>query len=156
MGMVQPKDRSTVPCNAPCTANRQELTAGGKKSIFPQQTRLSLMFWSSSSAEAVTVCQRGWRWGILHPSPNTARKRICQKPTVPSTKQAAGRVLLSRIKRKIVRKLKIPYFLSYLNSSILALTLQANVQACIEAKMSSIQKYLSPKNSFLEPFFTLY
>lgn len=122
MGMVQPKDRSTVPCNAPCTANRQELTAGGKKSIFPQQTRLSLMFWSSSSAEAVTVCQRGWRWGILHPSPNTARKRICQKPTVPSTKQAAGRALLSRIKRKIVRKLKIPYFLSYLNSSILALT----------------------------------
>lgn len=87
---------------------------------------LSLMFWSSSSAKAVTVCQRGWRWGILHPSPNTAGKRICQKPIVLSTKQAAGRALLSHIKRKTVRKLKIPYFLSYLNSSILALTFLTN------------------------------
>lgn len=83
---------------------------------------LSLMFWSSSSAEVVTVCQRQWRWGILHPSSNTAGKRICQKTIVLSTKQAAGTALLSHIKRKTVRKLKIPYFLSYLNSSILALT----------------------------------
>lgn len=82
---------------------------------------LSLMSWSSTNAEVVTVCRRGWRWGILHPSSNTAGKRICQKPIVFSTKHAAGRALLLYIKRKTVRKLKIHSFLSYLNSSILAL-----------------------------------
>lgn len=83
---------------------------------------LSLMSWSSSTAEVVTVCRRRWRWGILHPSSNAVGRRICQKPIVLSTKQTAGRALLSHIKRKTVRKLKIPYYLSYLNSSILALT----------------------------------
>lgn len=38
MGMVHSKGRSTAPCTAPCTASRQELRAGGKKGILPQQT----------------------------------------------------------------------------------------------------------------------
>lgn len=69
MGMVH----SEVSSTAPCTANRQELTAGGKWGILPQQ----ILLFCPSGSGAVQVQRRalsakeGGGEGLLHPSSNT-------------------------------------------------------------------------------------